>query len=243
MVHDVARSILDESTLSDLERSICERFVQIYPQAALSNVSDIYVASFSRWRNDLAQWRCYAAGGSGYCIGFRAVLAARQPGGYVAAKLEQVEYRPEVLRTKTKVILRAVLSEAVNVLKRGPDDQSEVETVALQFMLRQSGALVTRLKDPAFENEAEWRLVAGLLARAPKDTVHFRSTGSGLVPFIELPLLTTKPDDLLDIESVYVGPTHDLESGLRSTKLAVARFGYDPKVVHHSGIPFRGSRW
>jgi hypothetical protein len=123
---------------SDFQKAILNRFVDAYPSGSLSQVAEIYVASFSTKCNDLSQWRSYAAGGSGYCVGLRLKQPATSATGFIAAKLERVQYDSSELKALAKLFLGGVLTFAEEVLAQGPGDRDEVEEVGLRFMLRQT---------------------------------------------------------------------------------------------------------
>ena len=87
------------------------------------------------------------------------------------------------------------------------------------------------IKHPSFCEEREWRVVIQF-----RNQVHYRSGGSFLVPFAELPLGLKATRALVD---VVVGPTPHPALAVESVKAYLhSKLGYEVPV-RASDIPFR----
>ena len=68
MAHDVARML---ATGADGRvQMFLEMFIDLFKHANFERTLEFFIASFSRVRDDLGQWRAYADNGRGFAIGF-----------------------------------------------------------------------------------------------------------------------------------------------------------------------------
>ena len=111
---------------------------------------------------------------------------------------------------------------------------------AVTIGLRRVAALVPRLKNEAFAEEREWRLV--LLPDPGKRTeaVKFRPGARGVTPYLDAPLVKDD-DEALGIAEVRVGPQHDPDTAQKGAKLLLQSFGHDADKVKSSSVPYRGA--
>ena len=223
LLQGVFREWLDPNAKSDsLPINVIRRLDSIFgrSQARSSRVSTIYVACLCEKGNLLSQWRAYGQAG-GYSIEFTvrpSSLGIVSPGGFSDPVLRKVEYDERVQRKRLHKVLMASVEtlEKPNTValsaKLAPQEQEEfLQNVVLILYESLLDEIVT-FKNPAFEEEQEWRLVVRPRLLAPvrePDTPHetpvkFRSSRGILVPYIELrPPKTEK----LPINSIRYGPS------------------------------------
>ena len=172
----------------------------------------------------LSQWRGYASDASGMCIGFskdyleelaKATQSEEKP-GFV---LMQVEYDNE----KQKSLIKPTYQKMKQFIDKGAFNfhvggtiltpKTEEEIVA--EIAKQKHALAElfftmfdfiphlfRLKNPAFEEEREWRLISNHI-RVGNDECEFRASSTGIIPYrkFEIPEEENGP-----IVEVILGP-------------------------------------
>ncbi|MES2088960.1 MAG: DUF2971 domain-containing protein [Pseudomonadota bacterium] len=118
-----------------------------------------FVCSLSQGRDTLSQWRAYADDGHGFAIGFDHSAFPYYPYPQVnarpadsAATLCKVVYSEQ---EQEDAAAKIVLALAKELRDSAPDTHSE----ALGIAAAKLAGLTVALKNPAFEEEHEWRLV------------------------------------------------------------------------------------
>lgn len=223
-----------------------------------------FVASFSKDRDSLTQWRSHCPKGNGVCIGFRTESLSKaflmtnevsrpDQNDDIAVDFGPVAYLgPDNIRAVEEMIEHATRNaidwEAANQefvragIKRDIVFWSEIESFA------------SRTKHISFESEQEFRLIA-VDSNGFIDAMQFRPSRSTLIPYVKLGL----PDpteflagvghrepilDLPDlpkpyfIDNVTLGPTPHV--GLSKDSLD-ALFGVQNRdvIIHVSEVPYR----
>jgi Protein of unknown function (DUF2971) len=217
----------------------------IFERAKLSANVDIYVASLTEDGDLLSQWRAYGANGAGYALGFQGLRlpsdADDSPDAELILILLRCEYDLATFRAK----VRAVLLEVAETFKRYLDqhgcDAEHVEAfrrVTLPVAVYRVQAMVPRLKDPAFREEREWRLVALCEMEHEKELLRFRAGPHGLQRY--LPVDLADSEQAMNLAQVYVGPTQDQSVGVSAARALLRWHGYDPALVVSSTVPYRG---
>jgi hypothetical protein len=208
---------------------------RLFPDHVLSSKADMFVASFTEAYNDLVQWSGYGHRGLGYALKINVRSPEAPPETTrLGGVLTKVEYNVDrfVERASSLLLLYASIFDKYKA--NGP----AVESFLGVCMLRECAAQSLRLKHPAFEHEAEWRLVAlALRQEETADIAQLRPRADvGLVPYVAL-ALGEKP-----LRALVVGPVHaDKEAQrLAAARLLLEKYGYDMSLAKLSGIPFRG---
>ncbi|MFJ2493714.1 DUF2971 domain-containing protein [Pseudomonas iridis] len=213
---------------------------------------DLYVSSFSEKPDLLSQWRGYCPAGSGYCIGLDRVAMAE----YCEERELQLEpclYGHDEQRLKVTEIVTSCMALYPTIpldihLFNALSTKAKIEYME-EFNERLSGDLKMQsdlsldaigesllevaplFKHEGFHEEAEWRIVTN----HPIETVKFRPGPSYVIPYVCLDLLKAKPEAL---KRVIVGPNPNQQRALRAAEFLVKQYGYDPKIVTTSAIPF-----
>lgn len=203
---------------------------------------NVYVASFSSKGDDLNQWRGYASK-HGYAIGFSwkliRSLAARE--GF---SFEKVRYSDHDKYTLLKPIideylegcdsLTLSLAKIKSLKGRWPwPDEPELANLADQFSSKLS-EVAPLIKDAAFAEEEEWRLVAKNTSN--KYQLNYRDTATGLIPYITMDL---KNEEKLEVRMLVVGPSPRQWHGMDASVMAADTFGVVCKAWSPSTVPYR----
>jgi hypothetical protein len=185
-----------------------------------------FVACFCAQRDLLSQWRGYAAGG--YAIGFRTEVLrqAADPNAAFHFDLFPVQYGIEGEATEAvKDRIARVIAELPWRRPRGP-----LGTVLVDALVR----VFATIKDPAFSEEKEWRLVTtGWRGLMPPLNLRVAENGV-LVPYIEH---TVRDEALAEI---VVGPGEHQELRVEGVHRLVRSTRLSSAVrVTKSDVPFR----
>jgi hypothetical protein len=184
-----------------------------------SRPGPIFVCSLSEIGNQLSQWRGYCPNGGGVSIEFDSVElhTSMLPRGVMTVKLL---YDPPTQEAVVDGLLSHLLYGNLSPIREGVpriESAKEVFREMLSFV-------APAFKHPAFEEEAEWRLIysgqySGLFSLmseshpddAPisfqKFVTEYREIPKILAPYVALPL--TEGDARLNIESITIGPSMD----------------------------------
>lgn len=242
MAHHVARLMAPHA--DGRVRLFLETFIDMFRHANFEAALEFFIASFSRERNDLGQWRAYADNGRGFAIGFSPRMfsvvqqsqADRPPEfvGPVHYTLDEIyaRYNPPILEA-AKIFLETVDANA---------DLVRDKSIGIPFMQEFARELIASpliwlcltSKHPAYEHEHEVRLV---IMGAPKHMLPFVTTrirGSEIVPYISQPMPVREPNNILEI---VVGPSSSADAE-RSVHTMLNSLGVGPKVPCE---PFRYS--
>lgn len=177
---------------------------------------------FSSGKDLLSQWRGYATGGRGVCIGFRVdelkTVGRKTGGADLPVKLEKISYRDSLPPDLTKRIWEEFKPQ-IEEGRKGKGDISFGKDYSNGGHDRATNLIseLFTVKNPAFQEEKEWRL---LLVDYPTKIpeMKFRENNSLLTPYLELQIT----DDM--IASVRLGPANptperDIEKLLSAYKI------------------------
>jgi hypothetical protein len=206
------------------------------------------VCCFSAKRDALSQWRGYGGGDAGFSVGFTREWFTRVK-ETLDLSLIRCIYDPECQQRLIQDAIDEFL--ATNADKepdywdrnRGYRNPDRPRTfVALRhagedFATRLS-LIAPQIKDKAFENEKEWRLVA---ATVSAHELHHRPGRSMLIPYYKIPI---GDDDKFDsIREIVVGPTPHPKLSVASVRSLAIAAGLDNPdnipEIEPTSIPFR----
>jgi hypothetical protein len=212
----------------------------------LNSVFDFYIGSFSRSRDDLHQWKNYAACGQGFAIGLAPRLFGIEP--------DRPDRKPDEIAFVSPVsygdaAARALHRPAIESAVRIAAETAEHKAAAMQdinrgmpFFRELANRLVAAelilncllVKGPNWQPEHEVRLfILGERANlAPYVSTRSRCTET--VPFIKHRMPLREPDSITEI---LIGPAAPPEAEDFACSL-LAPFHPDPmSIVHRSAIP------
>jgi len=183
----------------------------------------VYVTSFSSQGDQLSQWRGYCPPGAGFSLGFNS-------DDLVILRRREFELVPCLYREDEQIRL---ISEMASIACENLAKDTPPEKVFALQMVKWGAAI----KDRAFHEEEEWRLVS---ARFKPEPI-FRAGKSFLVPYVEMDLTNRHtPRYKMDcISSVTVGPTPHPELSQRAVSDVFDRYEVNYGANRLSGVPFR----
>jgi len=227
-----AKEILNEK----LEASEDERMRHLF-KSMLDNIeevaSHIYVCSFSADGNSLSQWRAYCPStGGGYALGI--------PGPQlrdVAKKLGWMFVKCIYENEKKDQVIREIIDSFIEDFEYNYDSDS-TERVALNFKLHLLG-ISGVIKNKAFENEKEWRLISPILSN--EESINFRQGKSGIIPYCKFELLEKDNQIIKNQIKLVVGPTPQNDSESRqSARYILSKYLNSNTGEVLSKIPYKG---
>jgi hypothetical protein len=136
-----------------------------------------YVTCFCENGDLLSQWRAYGGGGEGFSLGFRLswLLALEQQRLRLQKVIYNHDQQIDLLLMFFNTGGRAIAGEGCSEQEQGLFWQDAAASLA---------PLIIMFKNPAFQEEAEWRVVNSV----PRNDLHFRRSGHRIVPYIEIPI-------------------------------------------------------
>ena len=243
VAHDVAQSLCEGA--DDRVRSFLEDFVFMLRPDNFAGNLEFFIASFSRKRDDLGQWRAYADNGKGYAIGFAPeMFAITDPiPGKPGEVLGPVRYKIDEVRARHNAALKEAVAIFLDTVNANADLVRD-KPVSFRFMDEFVRVIMAQLiiwncltsKHHAYEHEEEVRLlIMGTPGRLSQH-VTTRLRGSEIVPYIQHPMPLREPRYITEI---VVGPAA-LSGAERTVSTLLASLGLDPNiVVSQSHIPYR----
>jgi len=95
-------------------------------------------------------------------------------------------------------------------------------------------------KNPAFEEEKEWRSVP-LIFFGPIERLNSREVDGIIIPYVEVLFPSLKPEkpDQLPIVEIIQGPLVEPALGENSLRMLLKKHGYDDVSVRLSKVPIR----
>lgn len=192
---------------------------------------NLCVCSFSEEPDSLLQWRAYG-GASGFAIGFTGAFIEE------VAKKNDWAFVPCIYdRERQEHVARALIQEiiefyVVRAAAGSPEALKETTTMFAGY-LQQFAPL---LKDPAFKDEKEWRLISNALSC--RDPAYAFCTGpSMLIPYYKLPLIDI--GGRTRVHEVVIGPTPHPKQAERAVRSFLLKEFMANVPVTLSKVPYR----
>ena len=237
---EVAKAVLAESGAHWRKAKIfCDVVTDLFSTDNLNSVFDFYIGSFSRSRDDLHQWKKYAACGQGFAIGLAPRLFGIEP--------DRPDRKPDEIAFVSPVSYgdaagRVLHRPAIESAARIAAETAEHKAAAMQdinrgmpFFRELANRLVAAelilncltVKGPCWEPEHEVRLfILGERANlAPY--VSTRSRGTETVPFIKHRMPLREPGSITEI---LIGPAAPTDAEDFACSL-LAPFHSDPRSI------------
>lgn len=212
-------------TICDLLRDALERVEQI----------NVFVFSMSERQDVLSQWRAYCPRG-GFAVGINVSELAE-----VAARhdfhLARCAYDSQEHRRLLAPIIDNAFAAAERELAERPGPLEEVRERIIGPFLNAFVNVAPLIKNSAFEEEKEWRLISVPKA-SNSPQIKYRATPSLIVPYYDLPLL--RPDGtMVKCENIVMGPTSHRTLMMQAISGLVSRDGVRWGGIEYSQIPYR----
>jgi hypothetical protein len=213
------------------------------------NDRDVFVCSFSESEDHLGQWRAYGPAGPAFAVGFDAVRL-KQVAAISNFSFCKVHYGEASIEEEVRRALAPAFSSMRDGVKSELSHDDIVDLAAVVAVNIRDIAI--RTKHDGFREEVEWRLVRSkaFLAGRRDLPVKFRSSGSLVVPYVEIPLHTALSEESFAAEfsdravetpivAVSVGPSPHPRELKYAIEQMVRRKGLSKVDVRLSELPFR----
>lgn len=201
---------------------------------SLSSIASlsVYVACFSGMEDSLGQWRGYCPPGFGYSIGLllEELRGIARPQGFELHKC--IYDHNEKRRTIEHWVVHA-LKDLTAKLPSSTDPVAHVKKNCHNYF-SSFADFAPAMKDSAFKDEYEWRLVGLIPSNDPR--VKLRPGRSMLVPYVPINLGLGSNDSL--VWNIRIGPTPNMPQALQ----AATHFFNRIKIKNGIGpsrVPFR----
>jgi hypothetical protein len=219
-----------------------------HPSSRISRSLTTFVACFCQKGNLLSQWRAYGQAG-GYSLGFEinpndTSIALTVPGGFWELRLAKVLYDEHLQRDRIRQIMGRMF-EAIRDNVPGDEVSAELKRLLLSQIVGCGVELlldaVVTFKNPAFEEENEWRLVVRpSVLRTQNEQrsnltspIKFRRSRGSLVPYLEL----RPKEPKLPLRSIRYGPSLQASRVENPLKMFLSSYGFSEVTVTGSEMP------
>ena len=154
----------------------------------------VFVACFCGSGNILSQWRAYAGGGGGYCLGFEFSANTRinsnlaKPDEGWSPNLRKIVYDEAEQRALVDGYLQSVLQAARVALDSSISQQFRAGDLYPSSVMAFQAAdtlmdMLLSFKHPAFKSEEEWRMVRVTRESDDPEGLEFREEAGVLIPY------------------------------------------------------------
>ncbi|MCP4289683.1 MAG: DUF2971 domain-containing protein, partial [Gammaproteobacteria bacterium] len=202
----------------------------------------------------LSQWRGYADNANGVCIGFshdrlRELSEALMPTDKTGFKVIKVNYEVDRQRSElepTFKILQNYIDDGVfrtptliSSAGKSKEERKQEEEIRIANHKRMSLHVLELFpklfehKNPAFSEEAEWRVVSPYVKLFEHENVEFRATDNRIIPYRKFDF---DPNSGM-IEEVILGPKNT--TPVEIVEAALRRYGLSDVEVRQSNATYR----
>ena len=209
-------------SLPESRRPLVEKIIKSLDSEA---IAEVYVSCFTRLEDDLSQWRAYgSAAVERFAVGFdvEELDALSEPNTTFA----------EVIYEKAEQIdrIRFFVDRTLGFIDRDnlkPERWPVLAAAVAQMIAR----VLPELKDVAYKNEKEWRLIHW--QSRVDGTPEIDASRGILRPFVKLVL----PDPLPILDVRVMAPTRTAPA-LKAVDMLLRKAGLEGVKVVHSTVPF-----
>lgn len=198
----------------------------LHAESVLSEFNCFFVACFCQEADLLSQWRAYGQGG--FALGFDL--------GWVTARERMDRRLGSPVRSGTVVYDEETQRSMVLAFLREAVAREDGVPGSAQF---QSVPLMCRLKDKAFQEERELRLMTAF--SWGQSEIQWRVADGLIIPYTELALPRHEGPEkgLLPIVDIVIGPMRHPEAAERSIRGLLEQVGYASVSIRRSEVPLR----
>jgi hypothetical protein len=190
-----------------------------------------YVTCFCESGNLLSQWRGYTDNGGGYSIGitftsdttFFQQIDNLQDDSYHI--LRKVVYEPKEQKDRISNYIQGLINASRTALARFESIADGIPSTwssqAAPQAINVFIDLVISFKNPAFHEEADWRLVKVMQASHKPEFLHFREGKYGLIPYLHTYICEKRDVYKFPLNQITFGPFLDPPQATASIELLV----------------------
>jgi hypothetical protein len=197
---------------------------------------NVFCFSLSEHGNLLSQWRAYTPHGTGVSIGLRKSDIKKY-----AEDNSLLFFKCCYDKKEQELLMQKVFDQIVRSFRREFKAQKNEITYneAIDFLEKFKSRLVReaiKIKDPAFYEECEWRLVS-ILNEDSDVKINFRPGKTTLIPFVEFELKKFREDNWL-FDHVYVGPSPNFRLSYHAISEYIFQSGACQEIIN-ANQPYR----
>lgn len=246
--YKLVRAELDPWLKLNQERDTFGAIVLLMLWARLSTAVEklpaaVYVACFCESGNLLSQWRAYGQAG-GYSLGFEIeeswpTISLTPKGSYWETRLQKVIYSVEAQKRRINSLLRKCFEAIDEHPAPKPGEAAGVELEVAGFIYELLLDEIATFKNPAFEEEREWRLVVRRRwidfgeDKDPDPAPKFRRSRGSLVPYLEL----HPGEPKIPLKSIRFGPSLERKRVETPLRLLLSSCGFGEVSIEGSDVP------
>ena len=202
-----------------------------------------YICSFSKYSNNLDQWRSYANNGKGISITFNNKQGLSHFNIIPIMNIFEVIYNYKEQSKILISIIRKYNDEYMSDIKHGNPINlfTWVEQMSLDLIY-----FFLNFKHSEFESEKEVRIVTRHSKLSEFKDLKHRVSQNCIIPYLNSNDLYCEKvyeyigDDRLPIKEIHIGPAANQEITKRSIEGYLLSKGYDQVKILKSEIPYRG---
>ena len=224
-IHKIFSEICDEDNMEEKDKN--------YLIELLTKVNHLYEGlgfCLSKHSDSLSQWRGYAQNAEGFCIGFSkkdlndlVKETHDNEDNELSFNLIKVKYNVDKQQEELKPTYEEIKK---HIDKKGKNKEGVDYQQANKEIIQQIAGTHTKffkLKNPAFQEEEEWRVVSGFhkdpdYRDSELPSIKFRSIGNCIVPYRPFRF------DRKIINEVVLGPKN--QTPIDIIKITLEKFGY-----------------
>ncbi len=201
---------------------------------------DPFIACFCESSTLLSQWRNYATGGMGYCIGFNFSDTTYLAHGLDSlsqdrrAVLRRVIYLEEMQRELINQYISLMVEGAKNAMDAGTHRGREWHHIIPVMAVQAANHLIDMIlsfKHPEYKEENEWRMVWITREDHLVNNIGIRNSNHTLIPYRTAYLFENDQDSnpTFPIHSICYGPAQDSSLAKLTLDILIRRYESD----HH----------
>lgn len=218
----VIEHIKDHEQLEDDELGLLNEFKRHLNSAG----KRFYVASFTEHNDSLSQWRAYCPSSGGYNIGF--------PSLQIANMAQTQNFRLVKCIYDISIqwnILYQIIKYFVGMFSRLKNTEADLEEFVKDITWRffqHIAKIGVIMKHPAFEEEAEWRVISSAINEINNPNIAFRGSHRGLIPYFKFRLVNDEFPNLVKSDDsslvAFVGPSPDIYNRSAALQFCLSRY-------------------
>ena len=196
-----------------------------------------FTASFTENSNLLSQWRGYCPPGKGVSIAFEPAalpVAARQ----ASFMMGRCIYDHERQMAVAGQVLDYIVDQATRSAPAKPAVPHQSHYGLFQGIEPAFLQIAVLMKNGAFQEEQEWRLVSPVHNNYVEPPILYREGAFSLVPYL-LVALPVNASGVLAIRRTIIGPSPNANLSLDAVSRYLSKEGVKPNEVVNSCIPYR----
>ncbi|BBO93177.1 DUF2971 domain-containing protein [Desulfosarcina ovata] len=216
----------------------------VWLKAFTGGAFNLFVFSMSEERSLLSQWRSYTPHGKGVSIEFTQDIIEKIKQNN-DLQLTRVRYEQDEQMQILETLLNAITKKFVDQKNIADHYKKSNGQNYQEYLEKFRGDVLTvfsTIKNPAFKEEKEWRLISKYYASYMSPRIKYREGASMLVPYMEFELERFYDNPLhshpVFFKSVCLGPTVHSEMSIN----ALSQFLSNQRIAHetiNSNIPYR----